>query len=344
MLNRIDLSKYNVRTDLAIEVVNKDNIGSYVTSMYDDIEVTRINLNEDEGKAIDKESGSYITISFDDVTDFDNRIKLSKVVTSELSGIISSLGISSCDSCLVVGLGNDKSTPDALGSLTIKDILVTRHLFVLNENVKEGIRNVCVFTPGVMGENGIETFDIIKSIIGSVKPDFVITIDSLKASSIDRVNKTIQITDTGIAPGSGVGNNRVNLNKKNLGIPIIAIGVPTVVDTSTIMSDTLDMLIEHLAYIKSNINKNKLVVREFGDYKKKVKESKSLSDSEKKEIMGMLGDLDDVGKHMLFEEVLNRFNYNLIVTPKEIDYLVEKLSNVLSSSINRALHESVNHY
>lgn len=341
MLNKIDLDTSSVRTDLAIEVVKKDNVSEYEEEIYDDIVVTRINLTDKDKINTNKEKGKYITISFNDVTNYEDRNRLGKVLVKELNNIFISKNIKDDDTCLIVGLGNEKSTPDALGALTVKDILVTRHLFLLKQNVTDGIRNVCAITPGVTGETGIETSDLILDIITSVKPNFLIVIDSLKASSVDRVNKTIQITDTGITPGSGVNNHRVPILESKIGIPIIAIGIPTVVDVSTIMTDTMNMLLEHISYIKNNFAKNKLVVKEFGNYKNKIKNSKSLTDSEKKELMGILGEMDNISKHMLFEEVLNRFNYNLIVTPKDIDYLLEKLSGIISSALNDALHKSM---
>lgn len=345
MLNNIDLSKYNVHTDLAIDDINllNEHIKT-IEEINDNVKVTKINLDDIESKKINKKKGIYTTIEFKDITDFQNREIVGKTLQTEIEKILKYKNIDKMDSGLIVGLGNPKSTPDALGSLTINNILVTRHLFLLNTKVKKGIKNISAFTPGVMGETGIETKDLIESIINIVKPSFLIVIDSLKASSVDRVNKTIQITDTGIHPGSGVGNTRKEISEQTLKIPVIAIGVPTVVDVSTIVSDTIDMLLNHLSYIKSNFAKNKLIVKQFSNYKDKIKNSNNLTEEEKKYLLGALGELDEDKKRALFEEVLNRFNYNLIVTPKEIDYLIEKLSDIISSALNNALHPSINNY
>lgn len=136
--------------------------------------------------------------------------------------------------------------PDALGPIVVENVLVTRHLFQLQpESVEEGFRPVSAIRPGVMGITGIETSDVIYGIIEKTKPDFVIAIDALAARSIERVNSTIQISDTGIHPGSGVGNKRKELSKETLGIPVIAIGVPTVVDAVSITSDTIDFILKH---------------------------------------------------------------------------------------------------
>lgn len=345
MLNNIDLSKYNVHTDLAIDNINllNEHIKT-IEEINDNVKVTKINLDDIESKKINKKKGIYTTIEFKDITDFQNREIVGKTLQTEIEKILKYKNIDKMDKGLIVGLGNPKSTPDALGSLTINNILVTRHLFLLNTKVKKGIKNISAFTPGVMGETGIETKDLIESIINTVKPSFLIVIDSLKASSVDRVNKTIQITDTGIHPGSGVGNTRKEISEQTLKIPVIAIGVPTVVDISTIVSDTIDMLLNHLSYIKNNFAKNKLIVNQFSNYKDKIKNSNNLTEEEKKYLLGALGELDEDKKRALFEEVLNRFNYNLIVTPKEIDYLIEKLSDIISSALNNALHPSINNY
>lgn len=345
MLNNIDLSKYNVHTDLAIDNINllNEHIKT-IEEINDNVKVTKINLDDIESKKINKKNGIYTTIEFKDITDFQNREIVGKTLQTEIEKILKYKNIDKMDKGLIVGLGNPKSTPDALGSLTINNILVTRHLFLLNTKVKKGIKNISAFTPGVMGETGIETKDLIESIINTVKPSFLIVIDSLKASSVDRVNKTIQITDTGIHPGSGVGNTRKEISEQTLKIPVIAIGVPTVVDVSTIVSDTIDMLLNHLSYIKNNFAKNKLIVKQFSNYKDKIKNSNNLTEEEKKYLLGALGELDEDKKRALFEEVLNRFNYNLIVTPKEIDYLIEKLSDIISSALNNALHPSINNY
>lgn len=345
MLNNIDLSKYNVHTDLAIDNINllNEHIKT-IEEINDNVKVTKINLDDIESKKINKKKGIYTTIEFKDITDFQNREIVGKTLQTEIEKILKYKNIDKMDKGLIVGLGNPKSTPDALGSLTINNILVTRHLFLLNTKVKKGIKNISAFTPGVMGETGIETKDLIESIINTVKPSFLIVIDSLKASSVDRVNKIIQITDTGIHPGSGVGNTRKEISEQTLKIPVIAIGVPTVVDISTIVSDTIDMLLNHLSYIKNNSAKNKLIVKQFSNYKDKIKNSNNLTEEEKKYLLGALGELDEDKKRALFEEVLNRFNYNLIVTPKEIDYLIEKLSDIISSALNNALHPSINNY
>lgn len=342
MKNRIDLEKFNIRTDLVIDSDIKDN---YIDKkqINDSILVTSILVNDELGDELGKKPGNYITIEFDDITNYEDQVEVIEVLKKELDELINIKNISKDDSCLVLGLGNRFSTADSLGPVTLDKVMVTRHLFILNTDVKEGIREVSGLSPGVMANTGIETYDIISSLVEKVKPKFLIVIDALASSSIDRINKTIQLTDTGIHPGSGIGNNRKEISYDTIGIPVIAIGVPTVVESSILVSDTINYIFQHISYIKSNYETNKLM---FGhrDTKKYLEELKlqNLNDDEKKELSGILGTMDDNKKKELIYEVLNSINYNMIVTPKEIDFLIDKLSGVIAGGINKSLHKAVN--
>lgn len=340
-MNRIDLKNVNIRTDLIVETINNNDF--IIIENVDNIKISRVIVDNKNKEIINKKEGNYITIEFLDITNYEDRENVGKCLEKEIKNILEINNINSDDECLIIGLGNDKSTADALGPKTIENILVTRHLFLLDVNVKKGMRKVSAITPGVMGNTGIETSDIIYSIINKINPKFVIVIDSLCASSVERLNKTIQITDIGIHPGSGVGNHRKEISKDTLNIPVIAIGVPTVVDASTIVNDTINYLFMHLSYLKNNYDKSKLIFRRFGNYLDKIKGS-DLTDEEKEIIGGMIGNLSDEEKKRLINEVLESINYNLIVSPKEIDFLIDKLSNVISSSINNCLHDAVNNY
>jgi len=343
MRNKIDLSKYNMRTDLIVDLIDDNENINVEKEGFDKVVVTRVEVLKEMEETLNKKEGKYITIEFDDVTNYEDREKIGKCFENEIKKLLEELNIKENDDCLIVGLGNEKSTPDALGPITIKDILVTRHLFELNTDVKEGIRKVSAFIPDVMGNTGIETSDIIKSIVNSVKPKFIITIDALASSSINRLNKTIQMTDTGIHPGSGVGNTRKEISKTTIGIPVIAIGVPTVVESSIVVNDTIKYLFKHISYMKNNLAKSKLTYTKFGNYIDKINKN-DLSNDEKKEILGMLGELSEEDKLNLINEVLNSINYNLMVTPKEIDYLIIKLGEIIANSINNALHRQISHY
>lgn len=343
MGNKINLSKYNIRTDLIVDIIDNSSNINKETDNYEGVKITRVEVEKDMEEELNKKKGTYITIEFDDVTNYEDREKIGKCFENEIKKLLNKLNIKDDDDCLIIGLGNEKSTPDALGPLSIKNILVTRHLFILNTNHKEGIRCVSAVIPDVMGNTGIETSDIIKSIVNTIKPKFIITIDALASSSINRLNKTIQMTDTGIHPGSGIGNSRKEINKDTIGVPVIAIGVPTVVESSIIVNDTIKYLLKHISYIKNNFSKSKLTYTKFGNYLDKIKNS-DLSQEEKKEILGMIGELSEEDKLSLINEVLTSINYNLMVTNTEIDYLILKLSEIIANSLNNALHRQISHF
>lgn len=324
---------------MAIEATSNLNNIKKNEKIIDNIKVTNIYLDKKTHKLINKKIGNYTTIEFDDITDYNKKETVKKVFSSELRKLLKKLSIREDDSCLVIGLGNISSTPDALGPLTIQNILVTNHLFDV-ANVENGFRRVGAISPGVKGSTGIETSDIIKGIVDKVKPSFVIVIDALASQSIERVNKTIQMTDAGIHPGSGIGNNRKEISKETLDIPVIAIGVPTVVDAVTIVSDTINYMHKHFTYMKNNINKtNKLIPINKINY---LKEQIDVTIEDKKNLLGMIGNLNESEIKQLIYEVLSPIGYNLMVTPKEINFVIDKLSDVIGNGINRALHKNVN--
>ena len=187
MSHQINTSKFNFRTDLAIEEVINDN--NLLIENINDIKVTTIIIDDSNNKKIRKKDGKYITIEFNDATDFNNSKQIEEIFIQKFKEFLNDYKIKDDDTCLIVGLGNENSTPDSLGPLTINNILVTNHFYFLGINVEEGFRSVAAINPGVMGQTGIETFDIIKSITNQIKPDFIIVIDSLKASQVNKINK-----------------------------------------------------------------------------------------------------------------------------------------------------------
>lgn len=240
------------RTDLAIEnkeMYDSENQGKNIeiqgveveTQQYaDGIDITRIKITDENGsKVLQKPLGNYITLEVQDVVDGEEERKeqASRAVADELKRLIrfhKQLKV------LIIGLGNDKVTPDALGPYTVSKVKVTRHYFLLFDPAEEDEMS-CVsgFIPGVMGSTGMETADLIKSAAKIAKPEIIIAIDSLAARNVTRISSTIQISDTGISPGAGTGNMRKQLNEKTLGIKVIAIGVPTVIDSKTLILDNL---------------------------------------------------------------------------------------------------------
>ena len=233
----------NFRTDLASErrelyqKANKldqiDGIETTGEEINENIKVERVKITNENGeKAIGKPIGNYITIDVKKlkIAGEEEKQKASEVVTKEIRNLIDS-HIQKQDEILVVGLGNVYVTPDSLGPKVINEIDVTRHLInYLPQYVEEGTRPVCAVAPGVLGTTGLETIEILKGIVDNTKPKLVVVIDALASRSIERVSSSIQISDTGIVPGAGVGNTRKEISKATLGIPVIAIGIPTVVD------------------------------------------------------------------------------------------------------------------
>lgn len=340
MKNRINLNKFNIRTDLVIDYeIQKNNTNTKIIN--DNIKITTITINDELYKKLRRKKGIYTTIEFTDITNHEDKLEIEKYLTLEIKKYLKLLNIKENDEALIIGLGNRLSTPDSLGPKTIDNILVTRHLFELNTNVKKGIRPISAITPGVMANTGIESFDIIEGIIQKTKPKFLIIIDALASSSIDRINKTIQLTDTGINPGSGIGNHRKELSSSTLNIPVLSIGIPTVVESSTIVNDTINYLFKHISYLKNNYKQNKLIITHNKQYINKIQNLK-LSDEDKKELSGILGTLNDEDKKSLINEVLKNIHYNMIVTPKEIDFLIDNLSTTLANAINKSLNKALN--
>ena len=335
MNHEIDLKKYEVRTDLIDEIKEIKNIDNITN--YGDISVNEISLNKENASMINKKLGEYITISFKDITDSTNKEKVEEIFIKYLKKIINKLN--NKNSCLVIGLGNNKSTPDSLGPLSTEKIIVTKYLYDIGE-LDEGFKIVSSFIPNVTGVTGIETSELIKSVVSTVKPDFLIVIDSLASSSIDRLNKTIQITNTGIHPGSGVGNSRKEISKDTIGIDVIAIGVPTVVDATIIVSDTINYMQKHYAFNKKYQSNpiSKLTICSNVNY---LNNDVTVTDNDKKELLGLLGCFTDEEIKRLIFEVLNPIGYNLMVTTKEIDFVIEKLSDIIGNGINKSLHKQI---
>lgn len=229
------------RTDIALEMLT-DESGRGIEHTSEKRGLLKIDkvkiLNGDGEKATGKPIGSYITVTMppmsDSIPEDDETIGL---LAGELNKLIPEKG-----TVLVVGLGNTDITPDAIGPLAAGEILATRHISGELERIEglEKLRSVAVIAPGVLGQTGIEVSEILKSLAESVKPAAIIAIDALAALSLSRLGCTVQISDTGISPGAGVGNNRPGLNRKTLGVPVIAVGVPTVVDAEALVIDTAE--------------------------------------------------------------------------------------------------------
>lgn len=340
-MHTIDLKNKGYRTDLVIDEITREKdtkLSSKILEKTKNVTVEEVII--DEKTNCNKKKGIYETISFTDITDKNNFKEVEELAIKTLKNMLNKLNISSNAKILLVGLGNASSTPDALGPKTLDHVLVTRHLFLLGD-VEEGYRNVASFKPSVTGVTGIETKDLIEGIKEKIKPDILIVIDALASRSIERLNKTIQITSAGISPGSGVGNNRLEISQDTLHIPVIAIGVPTVVDGATIVENTLQLLLKKISYGLENKENEKLKLVPITN-QNYLNHTKELSKEQKEDLLGMVGLLDEQELKSLILEVLLPVNYNMMVTPKEIDYLIEKLSLLLGNMINKSLHEHFN--
>jgi len=341
----MDLKKYNVRTDLAFEAINSSDVPNNSINQEEEFRGIKINktvIDESMSAKINKKPGIYYLIDLfgADIHDTDQNRAIEDATTRVLKELLKMEGIDITKRGLVVGLGNVNVTPDSLGPMVIDNVIVTRHMFLLGEPVSEGISNVSALAPGVMGNTGIETSDIIKAIIEKVDIDYLLVVDALASSNIMRVNKTIQITNGGISPGSGVGNKRKELSKEVLGMPVIAIGVPTVVDAVTITANTIDYL---LRYFNHKLNtperaSDKLVFSENMDLRNIEIPNKDYT----KQFLGEFGILSEEQKISLINSVLTPNGLNMMVTPKEVDIDIEDLSRIISSAIDRSLHTIVN--
>lgn len=252
------LGSYRVRTDLAVESkekFEKDNVEIKGVEIHEDyqekldLRTTVVEIHTESGaKLMEKPKGTYITMEAPNlvVPDENYHREISKALAGHLCQL---LHLEKEKSILVVGLGNRDITPDALGPRAINNLKITRH--IVKEYGKasvgeEKVHLVSSLVPGVMAQTGMETMEIIRGVVEETKPDVVVAIDALAARSMKRLNCTIQITDTGINPGSGVMNHRNGLTMESLGIPVIGIGVPTVVDAATIVHDAIAHLLENL--------------------------------------------------------------------------------------------------
>ncbi len=309
---------YNFRTDLALErrdIFQKNNkleeidgIETESKEINENLKVSKVKITNENGEqAIGKPMGTYITIDIQKlkIAEEDEIQKSAEILAEELKEVINK-HIAFKDDILVVGLGNLYVTPDSLGPKVINDIDVTRHIIkYLPQYIDENARPVSAISPGVLGTTGIETLEILEGIVQKIQPKLLIVIDALASRSIERISSTIQISDTGIVPGAGVGNTRKELSEKTLGIPVVAIGIPTVVESAVLVNDCLDLFIDKLQQeAKSN------------DYLNRLKEQDNYEE---------------------IKEALNPNDYNMIVTPKEIDELIENMSSIVARGINMSL-------
>lgn len=312
------LENYNIRTDLALETRERfvsDHVeipGVSVEETYDEereMRTTRVVVETENGaKMMGKPVGTYLTIEAPNmaVPDEDYHREISKKLAEDIKELVPERKEEV--SVLVVGLGNREVTPDALGPYVADHLHVTRHIvkeYGKYAMGKDQVYLVSAVVPGVTGQTGMETLEIVKGVVEETEPDFVVAIDALAARNSKRLNRTIQITDTGICPGSGVGNHRLALNSETLGVKVIGIGVPTVVDAVTIVNDTME---------------NFIVALESSELLKSVGETlRSYNEAEKQELIREL-----IAPHL----------NGMYMTPKNIDDTIKRVSFTISEALN----------
>lgn len=275
---------------------------------YPEARITTITILNSQGeKTMGKPVGHYINIEVPQLMDNKESLKpISKIISQKLHNLIPEAG-KGC--IMLIGLGNNQATPDSLGPSVINLTMATRHIKNhAPDQMPAGLRDICTMAPGVLGINGIETAEIIKGTVEHVKPRCIIAVDSLAAGNVARVGTNIQISDTGINPGSGIGNKRTPINQEVMGVPVIAIGVPTVVDTSIIIYESILGLME--------------IWQEQGHTQ--------------------IPPVDNQIIESIADKLLSEFEGSLIVTPREIDALIEEVSRLIAASLAQAIHPGVN--
>ncbi|WP_317856305.1 GPR endopeptidase [Chakrabartyella piscis] len=324
MKNTKNIQKSIIKSDLAIEAAEIANESIDENSHLEGITITEkegsdfllthVRVENKTGSiAVGKPIGTYITIEspFLKDNDLEHQEKMIGILASELQALSK---VKENDKVLVVGLGNWNITPDALGPQVISKVFVTRHLEgCLPEEVEGKLCSVAAMSTGVMGITGIESGEIIKGLVERIHPSFVIAVDALAARRASRINATIQMSDTGVAPGAGVGNPRMVLNEESLGVPVIAIGVPTVVDAATLVNDTMSKILEEMI----------------------------AQTDEGSEFYQTLINLEEVERYQMISELLDPYTENMFVTPKEVDSVIERLSYIIANGINIGLHKGI---
>lgn len=315
------IEKYSIRTDLALEQKERfeaDNVeipGVILEEQQDEereIKITTVKIETENGaKIMKKPVGTYVTMEAPGmaVPDEDYHREIAEELSRYLRRFLKTDDRKKDYSVLVAGLGNRKVTPDALGPYVVDNLNISRHIvkeygkYAMGE---EKVQMVSAVVPGVMGQTGMETVEIIRGIVKETKPDLLIVIDALAARSSRRLNRTIQISDAGIHPGSGVGNYRYGITRETVGTPVIAIGVPTVVDAATIVNDTMENLI------------------------------RALESSETLRGVGVvLQGYNAAEKYELVKELISPHLHGLFVTPKDIDETVKRISYTISEALNQ---------
>lgn len=296
----------SIRTDLAKEAValdsgkELDGVAVYDFKVDEDISVSRVEIKNDKGaKEIGKKIGMYVTVECPELYNKDENLiaKVAHTFADEITKMMNSFG--KPQNILIIGLGNRNVTPDALGPLVCEKVFVSRHIKKYIPNMIDSrVAEVSAIAPGVLGVTGLETAEVIDGVVGNIKPDMIVVIDALASRSISRIGTSLQVSNVGISPGSGIGNKRKAIDQESLGIPVLAVGIPMVVYAYTIASEILLS-----AAIKSNTNDNQI-----------------------KNVINMIQDIE---------------GSDMIVTPKNIDMLIDNASDLVARALNFSIHKDL---
>jgi len=308
----------DVYTDLALEAservrarTGREIPGVSVEELSrDGIKITRVKIQDEDGAALmGKPPGTYVTIEAPQLRSRSRELadRVSGVIAEELAPLAQ---LRADATVLVVGLGNWRATPDALGPRVVEQVFVTRHLReMVPPELKGRMRALCAIAPGVLGVTGIETGEVIRGVVSRVNPDLVVAVDSLAARSLDRIMTTVQLADTGIQPGSGVGNRRLSVDRESVGAPVIAVGCPTVVYAMTIAMEAIGQVSHHVPQAA--------------------------------DLRTYLQGLDARGKQEFLGGILRPIMGEMVVTPKEVDADVEEMARIIAGGINAAFHPGI---
>lgn len=309
---------FGINLDLAVEAheIVRGQTGQEIPGVamdkenYANATVTVVKILEKSAEPImGKPRGTYITIEAPSLRE-NNREAHQDVVEILAKQLSKLFQVPENGNVLLVGLGNWNATPDALGPKVVENSIVTRHLYkYAPEEIRGGMRSVSALAPGVLGLTGIETAEIIKGVVEKINPELIICVDSLASRSVERIATTIQIADTGISPGSGIGNKRSGINLASMGVPVIAIGIPTVVHAAVIAQDALEQLVGKM--------------------------------TDNPEINKYYRGLNPDTFNGIINDILAPFSGGLTVTPKEIDSLIQNTAKIVAGGISTALHPAI---
>ncbi|MEG1500361.1 MAG: GPR endopeptidase [Clostridiales bacterium] len=313
-LHYYDLQDLGPHLDLAMEAHSllRGSANMEVQGVKEEVEETdlaKINtitiLNPQGAKRMGRQIGKYITIEIQNAIYAKDEIgATSKILAQKLRELLPQ----SKQPIMIVGLGNNSALPDSLGPKVIELTMATRHIFShAPQALEKNLHSVCLLAPGVLGNTGIETAEIIRSTANYVRPSCIIAIDALAAANVERVGTSIQISDTGINPGSGIGNQRQPINQQTMGIPVIAIGVPTVVDSNVIIYESGQKLLQYW----------------------------------QKKGLRPMPPLNSEAVNYIKQEILQAFDGNFIVTPREIDQLIYTIAHIIAAALPQDIHEDV---